>query len=451
MTTRCCLDHGGHDRHRPRARRSPGRHVRFESRPNAAHRGPRRRRARARRGRSRCTTSRPRWPIRCIGCTATCASSSRSRRASPSPTTPASTTRPASPSELAAELTDVRVVRLEQKGRGRALHAVWSTSDAPVLAYMDVDLSTDLAALAPLVAPLISGHSDLAIGTRLGRGARVVRGPKREIISRCYNLILKSTLAAGFSDAQCGFKAIRADVAAAPAAARRRHRLVLRHRAAGAGRTHAGCASTRCRWTGSTTPTAGSTSSPPRSPTSRASHGCCAASRRAPSRCNTIAAQLGSSRTPAAAGIAAAPVGAVRERRRRVHGRLPAAVHAAARLARRTGGEPDRAAASPRSATPRPTAASPSAWPGARTGGAPPRRRADRLRHRACHHQRCAGAAARRRPRTGTIVDATVLVAANLLATVVRFVLLRGWVFHPRRNRMTDPTDEGIAIDDDHR
>jgi putative flippase GtrA len=115
--------------------------------------------------------------------------------------------------ELAAELADVRFVRLEQKGRGRALHAVWSTSDAPVLAYMDVDLSTDLAALAPLVAPLISGHSDLAIGTRLGRGARVVRGPKREIISRCYNLILKSTLAAGFSDAQCGFKAIRADVA----------------------------------------------------------------------------------------------------------------------------------------------------------------------------------------------------------------------------------------------
>ncbi|WP_454791331.1 glycosyltransferase [Mycolicibacterium lutetiense] len=115
--------------------------------------------------------------------------------------------------ELAAELDGVRVVRLEEKGRGRALRAVWSTSDAPVLAYMDVDLSTDLAALAPLVAPLISGHSDLAIGTRLGRGSRVVRGAKREFISRCYNLILKSALAARFSDAQCGFKAIRADVA----------------------------------------------------------------------------------------------------------------------------------------------------------------------------------------------------------------------------------------------
>ncbi|MDX1892999.1 bifunctional glycosyltransferase family 2/GtrA family protein [Mycolicibacterium sp. 050158] len=116
--------------------------------------------------------------------------------------------------ELAEELDDVRTVRLEQKGRGRALHHVWSQSDARVLAYMDVDLSTDLAALGPLVAPLISGHSDLSIGTRLSRSSRVVRGPKREIISRCYNLILKSTLHARFSDAQCGFKAIRADVAA---------------------------------------------------------------------------------------------------------------------------------------------------------------------------------------------------------------------------------------------
>lgn len=115
--------------------------------------------------------------------------------------------------QLAAELDGVRVVRLEQKGRGRALHHVWSTSDTPVLAYMDVDLSTDLAALQPLLASLVSGHSDLAIGTRLARGSRVVRGPKREVISRCYNLILRSTLSARFSDAQCGFKAIRADVA----------------------------------------------------------------------------------------------------------------------------------------------------------------------------------------------------------------------------------------------
>jgi putative flippase GtrA len=113
---------------------------------------------------------------------------------------------------LAAELDHVDYVRLSEKGRGRALRRVWSRSDAEVLAYMDVDLSTGLEALLPLVAPLISGHSDLAIGTRLARGSRVVRGPKREVISRCYNRLLHLTLRSRFSDAQCGFKAGRATV-----------------------------------------------------------------------------------------------------------------------------------------------------------------------------------------------------------------------------------------------
>jgi putative flippase GtrA/glycosyltransferase involved in cell wall biosynthesis len=114
---------------------------------------------------------------------------------------------------LAARYPEVRAVHLDIPGRGRALHEIWSSSDAEVLAYMDVDLSTDLNALLPLVAPLLSGHSDVAIGTRLARGSRVVRGPKREIISRSYNLLLRTTLGAEFSDAQCGFKAIRADQA----------------------------------------------------------------------------------------------------------------------------------------------------------------------------------------------------------------------------------------------
>jgi putative flippase GtrA len=116
---------------------------------------------------------------------------------------------------LAGELEGVRAVHLDQKGRGRALRATWATSHAAVVAYMDVDLSTNLDALLPLVAPLLSGHSDLAIGSRLASGARVVRGPKRELISRAYNLLLRATLRNGFSDAQCGFKAARADVARA--------------------------------------------------------------------------------------------------------------------------------------------------------------------------------------------------------------------------------------------
>jgi putative flippase GtrA len=117
--------------------------------------------------------------------------------------------------EIAEALTDrldrVHMLRLEQKGRGRALRAAWSASSARVVAYMDVDLSTDLRGLMPLLAPLLSGHSQVAIGSRLAAGSRVSRGAKRELISRAYNLILRTVLRARFSDAQCGFKAVRAD------------------------------------------------------------------------------------------------------------------------------------------------------------------------------------------------------------------------------------------------
>jgi glycosyltransferase involved in cell wall biosynthesis len=106
---------------------------------------------------------------------------------------------------LANELDGVQALHLDQKGRGRALRSAWLASTARVVAYMDVDLSTDLDALLPLVAPLVSGHSEVAIGTRLASAAHVVRGPKREFISRVYNLLLKVVLRSGVSDAQCGF------------------------------------------------------------------------------------------------------------------------------------------------------------------------------------------------------------------------------------------------------
>ena len=114
---------------------------------------------------------------------------------------------------LADELADVEVIHIDVKGRGAALQTVWAKSSADVVAYMDVDLSTELSALMPLVAPVISGHSDLAIGSRLAPSSRVVRSAKREFVSRGYNVLLRAAFGARFSDAQCGFKAIRADVA----------------------------------------------------------------------------------------------------------------------------------------------------------------------------------------------------------------------------------------------
>jgi putative flippase GtrA len=112
-----------------------------------------------------------------------------------------------------AELDDrVRVLHLDRKGRGHALRTAWEYSDADVVVYMDVDLSTSLDALLPLVVPLVNGHSDIAIGSRLAPGARTVRSARREVISRCYNTMIRLTHGARFSDAQCGFKAARTDV-----------------------------------------------------------------------------------------------------------------------------------------------------------------------------------------------------------------------------------------------
>jgi putative flippase GtrA len=113
---------------------------------------------------------------------------------------------------LAERLDSVEVLHLDEKGRGRALRASWSASDAHIVCYLDVDLSTGLDALLPLVAPLVTGHSDLAVGSRLSSGSAVARRPKRELISRCYNLLLRLVFAVRFRDAQCGFKAARTEV-----------------------------------------------------------------------------------------------------------------------------------------------------------------------------------------------------------------------------------------------
>jgi glycosyltransferase involved in cell wall biosynthesis len=113
--------------------------------------------------------------------------------------------------QLADELPGVRLRRLEQKGRGRALRSAWRASEADLVAYMDVDLSTDLSALSPLIAPLIAHQADIAVGSRLAPGSEVERSFKREVMSRTYNRLVRRLLHVQFSDAQCGFKAARRD------------------------------------------------------------------------------------------------------------------------------------------------------------------------------------------------------------------------------------------------
>ena len=115
---------------------------------------------------------------------------------------------------LAEKHQSVQVVSLAERGRGRALKRVWQNSSADILTYMDVDLSTSLDDFLPMIQPLVAGEAGVAIGSRLTKGSKTTRGVKREFISRCYNNIIKWTSGTKFSDAQCGFKAIRRDVAA---------------------------------------------------------------------------------------------------------------------------------------------------------------------------------------------------------------------------------------------
>jgi glycosyltransferase involved in cell wall biosynthesis len=115
---------------------------------------------------------------------------------------------------LSQKFDDVQCVRLPQRGRGRALRHAWTQSDADVMCYMDVDLSTELHALAKVVGAIENDGCGVATGSRLQRESRTTRSFKREFISRCYNLFVKLVLRTSFSDAQCGFKAISREAVA---------------------------------------------------------------------------------------------------------------------------------------------------------------------------------------------------------------------------------------------
>ena len=109
--------------------------------------------------------------------------------------------------QLAARYPEVRALHLDRKGRGRMVKYAWSNSEAQILCYMDIDLSTDLLALPPLVQAIADGN-DVSIGSRQYKGSVVDRSLKREVISQGYIYILKMLLGFPYTDAQCGFKAM---------------------------------------------------------------------------------------------------------------------------------------------------------------------------------------------------------------------------------------------------
>ncbi len=113
---------------------------------------------------------------------------------------------------LARKYKDVDFVHMGQAGRGRALRYSWTQSQADIVCYTDVDISTDLEALPKMINAIIRGECDIAIGSRLAKRARIRRCLKREVISRLYNVFIKAVLFTRFTDAQCGFKAVTREV-----------------------------------------------------------------------------------------------------------------------------------------------------------------------------------------------------------------------------------------------
>lgn len=109
---------------------------------------------------------------------------------------------------LSNKNSHVSLEHLSQKGRGRAVKHVWRKKGYDYVAYMDIDLSTDLSHLPPLLHALERGF-DIAIGSRNTHGARVTgRSMLRTITSKGYIALIKVFFLVHFSDAQCGFKAM---------------------------------------------------------------------------------------------------------------------------------------------------------------------------------------------------------------------------------------------------
>ena len=114
--------------------------------------------------------------------------------------------------KLNGQFRDVEFIHLPQKGRGLALRSAWLKSTADIVCYTDVDLSTDLRFLPPLISAIANERFDIAIGSRMMKSSYTKRSFKREIISRIYNVFVKMILLTHFSDAQCGFKAVSREV-----------------------------------------------------------------------------------------------------------------------------------------------------------------------------------------------------------------------------------------------
>ncbi|MEK7116786.1 MAG: glycosyltransferase [Patescibacteria group bacterium] len=111
--------------------------------------------------------------------------------------------------ELSHRYNQVRCLKIGQKGKGLAIRTAWSKSDVDILAFMDIDLASDLNFLKPLIESIAIGKNDMAIGNRRGQKSQVFSDKiTRRFASKVFNFMVQIIFKSPFIDHQCGFKAI---------------------------------------------------------------------------------------------------------------------------------------------------------------------------------------------------------------------------------------------------
>ena len=112
--------------------------------------------------------------------------------------------------ELAQELSFVKHVHREKRqGRGTALSNAFKQCRGEVFVYMDLDLSTELKYLKPLVEAITVEGYDFSTGSRMLPESKVERSLSRSISSKTYNFLVRHMLGSKLRDHQCGFKAFK--------------------------------------------------------------------------------------------------------------------------------------------------------------------------------------------------------------------------------------------------
>lgn len=113
--------------------------------------------------------------------------------------------------DLTKRYNEINCIHLDEKGKGRALKAAWTQSQAEIMGYLDVDLAYDLNDL-PLMVQSLQQNASIATGNRYDSRSVVDRGWKRTILSQAYRAFVRLLLETNLNDFQGGFKFINKQV-----------------------------------------------------------------------------------------------------------------------------------------------------------------------------------------------------------------------------------------------